>query len=247
MNKCTIPEDADFFTALSEAQKEVKDPKRESSVTVTTKKGGKYGFKYATFNQALDIFREVFCNHGFSFTQGCAMVDNMLCVETVLMHKSGGYMTTYWPVSGFSKDEPQVAGSAFTYAKRYALFAALGINGDDDEDGNVASGNKFEKKKPEGSKLKDPYDALYLKENWYIELPDDTNDEDFLKEFFKYSKRAKDGGEVVKLVDDNLDRLGLMDNDLKSRFLVRLDKEFDDIDDGTGLPNEIRNVIAPQD
>lgn len=38
------------------------------------------------------------------------------------------------------KDDPQAVGSAITYMRRYALGAVLGLNIDNDDDGNAASG-----------------------------------------------------------------------------------------------------------
>lgn len=58
-------------------------------------------------------------------------------VTTILMHKSGQWMRgtlTMRPV----KADPQGIGSAITYARRYALAAAVGVCPEDD-DGNAAS------------------------------------------------------------------------------------------------------------
>jgi hypothetical protein len=41
------------------------------------------------------------------------------------------------PVS--KQNDPQAVGSAITYAKRYALAGVLGLNIDDDDDGNKAA------------------------------------------------------------------------------------------------------------
>lgn len=42
-------------------------------------------------------------------------------------------------VMPLAKADPQGAGSAITYARRYALVSMLGLNVDEDDDGNHAS------------------------------------------------------------------------------------------------------------
>ena len=67
------------------------------------------------------------------------------------MHESGEFiMETYQmkPV----KNDPQGIGSSITYQRRYALGAVLGLNIDDDDDGNGASGNKTAANKSLGQK-----------------------------------------------------------------------------------------------
>lgn len=234
--------------ALSNAQREVNDPERRSTVSVKTRKGGTYSFKYATFNQGLDIFRKVFAKHGLSFMQGSAVVEGNVYVDTFIMHSSGQYLATLWPVAGYDDSDPQASGSAFTYAKRYALFAAMGINGDDDDDGNRAAGNSYKEKddrKDDKPKAKpNPYDRLFDEDVWEIPVGDDPSEHGFIEEFFRYAERAQNGDEVIRLVGDNKDMLSDMKKANREEFLARLDKEFDSIDDGTGLPNDLRKLLS---
>jgi hypothetical protein len=61
-------------------------------------------------------------------------------LSTILVHaESGEYLmeTFIMPVS--KPNDPQAVGSAITYAKRYALAGVLGLNIDDDDDGNKAA------------------------------------------------------------------------------------------------------------
>lgn len=61
----------------------------------------------------------------------------VVSVTTILMHKSGQWISgtvTMRP----TKADPQGIGSAITYARRYALAAAVGVCPEDD-DGNAAS------------------------------------------------------------------------------------------------------------
>lgn len=90
--------------------------------------------KYASLSNILDVIREPLFSNGLSISQYPAGEHGL---TTMLMHSSGQYiMETYFvkPV----KDDPQSAGSAITYQRRYAIASILSLNIDDD-DGNAAS------------------------------------------------------------------------------------------------------------
>jgi hypothetical protein len=56
-------------------------------------------------------------------------------LHTALVHSSGEWMASEWPVCPVSDgSSPQRMGAALTYARRYALFALVGIAGEDDLD-----------------------------------------------------------------------------------------------------------------
>ena len=107
------------------------------------KKGANNPFfksKYADMNSVVDAVRIPFCNNGLSYSQFPIMQDNKVGVETILMHDSGEWMSDTL-VLPMVKQDPQAAGSAITYAKRYALQSIAGIPSEDD-DGNAASSQK---------------------------------------------------------------------------------------------------------
>lgn len=77
---------------------------------------------------------------GLSYIQLVSTAENGLPgVRTVILHESGQLMTSELLVLTPAKMDPQGMGSAITYAKRYQLAAAFGINGENDDDGNAAS------------------------------------------------------------------------------------------------------------
>lgn len=107
------------------------------------KKGANNPFfksKYADMNSVVDAVRIPFCNNGLSYSQFPIMQDNKVGVETILMHESGEWMSDIL-VLPMVKQDPQAAGSAITYAKRYALQSIAGIPSEDD-DGNAAVNQK---------------------------------------------------------------------------------------------------------
>jgi hypothetical protein len=91
--------------------------------------------KYATLADILDVIRQPLANNGLSFVQFPKGVHGL---ETMLMHTSGEYLAESYEMKP-TKDDPQGAGSVITYQRRYALGAVLGLNIDEDDDGNKAS------------------------------------------------------------------------------------------------------------
>jgi len=58
----------------------------------------------------------------------------MVNLTTMLAHASGEWIASDWPVRPAGTANPHRMGAALTYARRYALFALLGIAGEEDLD-----------------------------------------------------------------------------------------------------------------
>ena len=67
-------------------------------------------------------------------------------LETIIMHTSGEWMSASFKMKA-EKSTPQAYGSVITYQRRYALSSILGLNTDEDDDGNNASDEKKTKPK----------------------------------------------------------------------------------------------------
>lgn len=93
--------------------------------------------KYADLGSVIRAIKQPFADNGLSYSQFPVSTDTQCGVHTILMHTSGEWMesTLLLPMV---KPDPQKAGSAITYARRYALQAIAGIPSEDD-DGNAAS------------------------------------------------------------------------------------------------------------
>lgn len=116
--------------ALTHAQSEI--------ITVATdSKNPFFKSSYASLPGVLKSIREPLSKNGLSFVQTTSTSEQGVCIETVLMHTSGQWISGSYPVNPI-KNDPQGLGSAITYARRYALTAMLGIHQEDD-DGNNAS------------------------------------------------------------------------------------------------------------
>ena len=71
--------------------------------------------------------------------QTTRMEGDVLTLNTMLAHSSGQWIGSQWQVCKLPAP-PQVIGSALTYARRYTLFALVGIAGEgEDDDANAAN------------------------------------------------------------------------------------------------------------
>jgi hypothetical protein len=94
--------------------------------------------KFATLDSILDATRPVLAKHGLALSQEPVFEDGMAGVVTRLIHTSGESRESKLLLP-MRDQSAQGAGSAITYARRYAAASVLGIASEDDEDGQVAS------------------------------------------------------------------------------------------------------------
>ena len=118
-----------FLTAQSKLPKIVKD---------TAVSAGSYGYKYANLPDILEQVNPVLRGEGLVLFQSVVGDGAAVGVETRIAHKAG-HVEVFGPVLLRVAGDAKAAGSAITYARRYALTAALGIAPDEDDDGAAAS------------------------------------------------------------------------------------------------------------
>ena len=92
--------------------------------------------KYSDLSSVVQAVKEPFANNGLSYVQFPIEENERIGIETILMHKSGEWLSNKFTVK-LSKQDAQGAGSALTYCRRYSLQAIAGIPSEDD-DGNGA-------------------------------------------------------------------------------------------------------------
>ena len=96
--------------------------------------------KYADLGSVWDAVRGALSANGFSVTQLPDMIGNEPALTTMLIHKSGQWISGTYPLMVTDKEStPQGYGSALTYARRYSLAALIGVIADEDDDGNMSS------------------------------------------------------------------------------------------------------------
>ena len=87
----------------------------------------------------LDAIRPVLSKHGLSVLQMPGGDGQQITITTILMHESGEWMESEPFTLKAQKVDPQGAGSAVTYGRRYSLSSILGVAWDTDDDGQAAS------------------------------------------------------------------------------------------------------------
>jgi ERF superfamily protein len=122
--------------ALSKGQGEFPTIAKNRTANVPMKAGGKYSYRYADLADVISAIAPVLAKNGLSISQAPTIIDSKLVLETTLMHASGEWMTSVYPLQSY--DRPQEMGSEITYARRYTLTSILGIHAEEDDDGAIA-------------------------------------------------------------------------------------------------------------
>lgn len=101
--------------------------------------------KFTSLDALIDMARPALAKHGLALVQGATLPESdetgtvrSFTVETLLVHQSGEWLSN-GAVVPMAKSDPQGAGAALTYGRRYSLSALLSISSDEDDDGNHAS------------------------------------------------------------------------------------------------------------
>src|SRR6188472_230915 len=125
--------------ALAKAQVQIENPEKSLTATIESPfpREGQRTFRYASLSTGLDIVRKCLGQHEIATVQATAIDKDtgLIKLTTTLVHASGEWMSSDWPVCPASETAaPHRMGAALTYARRYALFTLVGIAGEDDLD-----------------------------------------------------------------------------------------------------------------
>jgi len=128
--------------ALAKAQGQIDDAAKGSENPY-------YKSRYADLASVRGVIREPLANNDLAIIQAPRVVTGGAEVETMLVHKSGEFIseTLYMPAG---KNDPHGYASAITYARRIGIMSLLALAAYDD-DGNTAVDSVKgapEKKKP---------------------------------------------------------------------------------------------------
>ena len=144
--------------AMAQFQSEVKNP-------ANTANNPFFNSKYAPLNDVLNLVRPILTKHGLSVLQSPSGDGEHIAVTTLIIHESGEWIESDPLTLRADKATAQGAGSAITYARRYALSAMLGISSEDDDDGNYASEKASQASKSEEKATKAQLNKIYAEAN----------------------------------------------------------------------------------
>lgn len=130
---------AAIATALAKAQTELSNPEKSmvGMIHHNNRSDNPQKFRYAPLSSGLEIVRKTLGGQQIAVAQTTDIdrTNNVINLTTILMHTSGEWISSDWPVCHLSDaSAPRRMGAALTYARRYALFTLVGIAGEDDLD-----------------------------------------------------------------------------------------------------------------
>jgi hypothetical protein len=125
--------------ALAKAQASIANPEKTLTATIVSPfpREGNRTFRYASLSSGLDLVRKCLGQQEIATIQATTIDrdSGLIKLTTTLVHASGEWISSDWPVSPISDTgAPHRLGAALTYARRYSLFALVGIAGEDDLD-----------------------------------------------------------------------------------------------------------------
>jgi len=125
--------------ALARAQAELMNPEKTLTAVIRSPfpREGDRPFRYASLASGLDIVRKTLSQQEIAIVQTTRIEQptGQIHLNTLLAHASGEWISSDLPVCASKEVEaPHRMGAALTYARRYALFALVGIAGEDDLD-----------------------------------------------------------------------------------------------------------------
>lgn len=177
---------------------------------------------YATLSDILDAIKEPLSSNALTFVQFPTGENGL---TTRLMHESGEWLEDSYTMTP-AKNDPQGIGSAITYQRRYALGAILGLNIDNDDDGNAASSPSVAQKAPAKPRSKE--DAAYGDLKGKILLERDIG----RLEQYKLALMEKSDvvtavqfKDLISLIDQKLHKASLKDTKHVARTSAELDTE----------------------
>ncbi len=141
----------ELAAALAKAQPRFGQIRRTKTVKVRTKTGGEYTFSYAPLEAVIDAVRVPLAEVGLSLIHPVETTETHVHAGAMLLHSSGQWIEDMIGVP--RPPAMQELGSILTYLKRYCTQGVLGVQADDDDDGNLADGNHVtDKSRPAAEK-----------------------------------------------------------------------------------------------
>ena len=147
---------SELFEALARAQANFDQVKKSGKANIPTKSGANYSYNFAKLSDVLAATVPALNAEGIYFSQhpNYSLNGNgaMVTIVSTLSHKSGAEISHESIPLFYNMNDAKQAGSVMTYLRRYGACQLLGIEGDDDDEAQVAtmnnSYNNYKSKQP---------------------------------------------------------------------------------------------------
>lgn len=126
--------------ALAKAQKAMEQPQKKKTAKIEGKskassRAFSYSYTYADLPTVIESLKDALADNGLSYIQRTKITgDNRLVLETRLMHTSGQWISSDWPLIVPDKEDPKQTAAMLTYGRRYSLTALCGISAEETDD-----------------------------------------------------------------------------------------------------------------
>ncbi len=130
---------------INEISKAMASAQGEMEPALKSSKNPFFKSNYADLAAIMESIKIPLKKNDLSIWQDVITNDKGISVCTMVSHSSGQWIE-FGPLEiSLAKRDAQSVGSAITYAKRYALSAAVGVVSDNDDDGEAAMGRNATK------------------------------------------------------------------------------------------------------
>lgn len=122
----------ELYEALAKAQLEVKNPPKDKTANAR----GSFSYRYTDLATMIDSNKPILAKYGLTIISKTGFIDGRFCCITKLVHTSGQFEESVWPIQ---EGPPQAMGSACSYARRYTRQGLTDVAGEEDDDGAHAT------------------------------------------------------------------------------------------------------------
>lgn len=133
----TSQEFTKVIAAVHNVQQGVATIAKNKTAKIPTRNGADYSYKYADLNDIWDAIKGMLKQEKLTIMQTQVLPKGIAggdFFETCIFHESGEWVKAIAPLK-VVRDDPQGAGSAVTFQRRYMLASMLGLMTDEDNDG----------------------------------------------------------------------------------------------------------------
>ena len=142
-----------LIEALAKAQAEMESPTKDKFNKQFVSKEQPKGSPYSSLGAIIAAVKPALNKHGIVFVQKSLAAEGGAAIETVF-YGHGEKIETGPVTIPANKITAHGYGGAMTYARRYSLAMACGVDADEDDDGNIATNSVGENASPPKTKPK---------------------------------------------------------------------------------------------